>query len=112
MKLAVVAALFFGLMPAFAQQPPAPAPKPPVVSDAVKAHYWKAQAEFQKAQTEAQQAAQAAQQKQVALQASIEDLKKACGDDFVPLYDSTGEVACTAKPKPPETKAAPTEKKK
>jgi hypothetical protein len=75
-----------------------PAPKPPVLSDAQKAAYWKANAEYQDAATKAQQAAQDREYKQGPLRDAVEALRKACGADYTLGVDANHYPVCVAKP--------------
>lgn len=89
--------LYLALSIAAVAQPPAP--KPPTISDALKLSYFKANSEFLAASTQAQQAAQLAQQKQALLQAAAKSINDACGKDFVPTLDASGDPVCAIKPK-------------
>lgn len=67
--------------------------KPPVISDALKAKFFKAQLALQNAQS----AFQKAQQDSIT---AAQEITKACGDGFQPQMDAQGDPACVAKPKP------------
>jgi len=85
---------------AFAQdKKPAPAPKPPVLTDSQKLPYFKVLSEYQNAASQAEKANQAAQAKQAALQSAVQKLSDICGKDFTIGADAAGDLVCNAKPK-------------
>ena len=106
MKILLLAAL---LVPtaAFAQDKP----KPPVVSDAFKAKFFKAKSQMQDAQLALEQTPQykAAQQKQFDMQALITEFQSFCGKGFQPQLDKDGDPECVVAETPKE---APKEPKK
>jgi hypothetical protein len=76
--------------------PPTPAAKTasaPVISDALRARFWRVVAEQSNAQAQAQAANQAVQQ----VRSEIESI---CGADFTPSGDQRGEPTCVPKPAP------------
>jgi len=77
------------LTPALSAQ--APVKKPPTISDAVIAKYWKAQSQF----TIAKEAFENAQKETTA---AIAEIQKACGTEFVPQMSPTGDPICAPKP--------------
>jgi hypothetical protein len=81
-------------------KPAAAATKPPIISDAVKMHYYKALSEAQSANELLQQAQQANPAKQIALQAAVKELMDACGKDSIPQQGPDGYPVCVAAPKP------------
>jgi hypothetical protein len=89
---------------AHSQQAPAPHPataasaKPPTITDAQKAAYWKSQSEMQAAYAKVQQAQEEARQKQLTSNDQVEAIRKACGSDFLPSLNTQGDVECVAKP--------------
>ena len=95
-------ALLFALtLTVSAQTPAKPEVKPPVLSDAVKAHFFKAQAEAIAAGDQARDARDAAQAKQTVLQTVVREVTDACGKDFQPQIDPpTGDLVCVAAPVP------------
>lgn len=94
------------------------APKPPVLSDALKAKFWKAQTQVQTAKNTYQETAQYKmfERRNAELNAVVDELTKACGDGFQPQLDKDGDPACVALPKPepankPEPAKEPAKKK-
>lgn len=73
-----------------AAQPPAAAKAAPVLSDKLKADYYKAQIHMKRAQ-EAVQAAQTEFQQMAA------EFQKACGDGYEPQIDGNGDPICAVK---------------
>ena len=92
------AAVFIMAMGAQTAKPATAPMKPPVLTDAQKAAFFKAQAQTLQAGAEAQRAQQVAQQKAAALQAVIAEVSKACGDKYQPSLDNTGDLVCVVKP--------------
>ncbi len=88
---------------AFAQTKPAPPEptKPPVLTDTLKAKYWRVRSEADEAQATAQRDAQVAQQKAAALNDVVKTLQDACGKDFIVQLGPDGEPTCAVKPKEP-----------
>ncbi len=80
--------------------PPEPA-KAPVLTDTLKAKYWRVRSEADEAQATAQRDAQVAQQKAAALNDVVKALQDACGKDFAVQLGSDGEPTCAVKPKEP-----------
>lgn len=91
----------WGVSPVHAQQAPAPhpatatAPKPPTITDAQKAAYWKAVALQGVHQTSAD-----IQSKQdtTAVQQSVQAMVAACGPDATLQQAPNGDPECVAKP--------------
>ena len=102
MKNVIVLALLLAA-PAFPQTKPAtPDPtKAPVLTDTIKAKYWRVRSEADEAQATAQRDAQVAQQKASALNDAVKALQDACGKDFVVQLGLDGEPTCVVKPKEP-----------
>lgn len=79
----------------FAQDKPKPpdaikdTPRPPVISDALRAKWWKAMAAQAEAQKQSMQA-------QAQAQTAKEELVKACGEKFTPGPDASGDPICVA----------------
>lgn len=94
-RVMILTALLFSVYAAVAQAPQEPAkPKtPPVLSDKVKADYYRAQMHIKQAQ-EMQQVAQAE------FKTMGEEFAKACGDDYQPQIDPNGDPICGLKPSP------------
>lgn len=86
-------------IPAHAQQAPAPhpatatAPKPPTLTDAQKAAYWKAVAQLSGLQKQVDSASTAVQQ-------SVQALVAACGSDATLQQAPNGDPECVAKVEP------------
>lgn len=99
--------LFIVAFPAFAQAPKAPAKTPPVISDKLQKDFFKASSEFQGAQSQVTQATSVAQQKQAAVQAAVKAITDACGVDYHPEVNATGDPVCveTKKPEPAKVEA-------
>ncbi len=77
-------------------QPAPPATKPPSLTDAQRAHFFRAQAELLQATEQSKAAAQFAQQKQAAFQAIVTELKTACGAAELSI-DKGGDLVCEVK---------------
>ena len=77
-------------------------PKPPTISDSVKLKFFKAQSEYMQAHSVAQQTAQDANQKNQVFQSVVKELQDACGKDFQPQMDKSGDPVCVAKPEAPK----------
>jgi hypothetical protein len=80
----------------------ADAPKPPAISDALKAQFFKAQAQFIQAQAAAAQAQEAAKEKNTAYTDAVSAIQKACGEGFQAQMDDKSDPACVVAPKAPE----------
>lgn len=89
MKLALLS-IFLALP--LAAQPRKPAAKPPAISDALKAQFFKAQSQM--IQAEAQ-----VDQKRAAFQQVVQSLNQACGTEFHPQMNPQGDPVCVANPK-------------
>lgn len=76
---------------------PAPAPKPPVIPDQLKAAFFKAEAQLLQAQAAAQKAVDEVTAKQGVLSGAIGDLSKFCGTGHEVKWDDKQEPACVAK---------------
>jgi hypothetical protein len=98
--LLLYAAMFLGAV-AFLYA--AESPKPPVVSDDLRADFFKAQSELLQAQASMQQA-------QGAMSTVIENLNKVCGDKYQLQLDAAKNPACIAKI--PVVNASPASEKK
>mgnify|MGYP001222820646 CR=1 FL=1 len=103
MKILFVPILFAAAL--LAQDAAPPAPKPPVIPDAVQARFRAAQLKSQKAQTalelaQAKAALIAAQEDEMV---AVQAVQAACGDAHQPTLNG-GMLSCV--PKPPETAAA------
>ena len=86
--------------------------KPPVLSEALLHKFFKVQSEATIASDQAKQSAQDAQQKQVAFQAVVQELTVACGKDFQPQMNKTGDPECAVKPVPAKESEKSAEPKK
>lgn len=75
-------------------------PKPPTIPDALQAKFWKAQATMQFDSAAAERAAQKLNQSRAAFQAALKELQAACGKDFEPQMNPSGDPVCVAKQKP------------
>ena len=76
--------------------PPTVAAKPaapPVISDRLRA-------DFFKAQSQAMQSSQMAKDSQASLQAIVAELQKTCGDKYTLQLNSGGDPECAARPVP------------
>lgn len=98
MKRIVLSAALFLSLPLAAQTDAKPAqdsaPKPPavpVITDALKARFFKAQSFESQASVQAEKA-------QGALKAAIDEMRKVCGESSVLQSDQTGDPVCVAKP--------------
>jgi hypothetical protein len=95
-KLTLLIVLIASVLVVLAQDKPETAPKTatvPVISDALRARWWRVVAEQASAQSQAQAATQAVQQ----VRAEIDAI---CGVDFAASGDSRGEPTCTPKSTP------------
>lgn len=82
--------------------------KPPVLSDAQKAAFWKAQAVKTQAEAEAQAVEQKVAQARTNFSAAVKQLTDACGADFQPQMSKDGDPVCVAKPaEKPDAKTEP-----
>jgi hypothetical protein len=92
-RIPVIIALFLAV-PLIAQnaKPPAP-PKPPAISDAQRAQFFKAQSQMIQANAQAQQ-------KQSEFQNAIAEMQKTCGDTATLQSNPNGDPECIAKPAP------------
>lgn len=72
--------------------PPPAKPAVPVISDALKAKFFKAQLEMQAAQ-------KAVKVKAASLQSTVGEITAACGGEFVPQMDANGDPVCVEKSK-------------
>jgi hypothetical protein len=82
--------------PALPPTPPTAAAKPvppPVISDRLRA-------DFFKAQSQAMQSSQLAKDSQASLQAIVAELQKTCGDKYTLQLNSGGDPECAARPVP------------
>ena len=82
--------------PALPPTPPTAAAKPvppPVISDRLRA-------DFFKAQSQAMQTSQLAKDSQASLQAIVAELQKTCGDNYTLQLNSGGDPECAARPVP------------
>ena len=68
-------------------------PKPPVITDKMRADFFKAQAKMLQDNS-------AAQQSQTAFQGIVAEIQKTCGDDYTAQVNPNGDPVCVAKPKP------------
>lgn len=75
----------------------------PTIPIEVREKYFKARSEYQAAQTVADQASKAAQEKNNVLQEQAKKIESLCGAEYAPILDKDGELACSDKPKIPET---------
>jgi hypothetical protein len=66
---------------------------PPVISDRLRA-------DFFKAQSQAMQSSQMAKDSQASLQAIVAELQKTCGDKYTLQLNSGGDPECAARPVP------------
>jgi hypothetical protein len=73
--------------------------KPPTISDALKAQFFKAQAQLIQANAQVQQAQAGAKAAQDSFTSAIDSLKKACGEGFQPQMDAQQDPSCVAMPK-------------
>ncbi|MGA3264912.1 MAG: hypothetical protein ABSC47_12820 [Terracidiphilus sp.] len=109
-RIVALTMLFVGAYAASTQQLPTPptpkAPDAPVISDAMKAKFFKAQAQSIQAKANFDQAQKALQDSTTAFQGVISELTKVCGDSFTPQLDQSGDPVCTAKPEPPKQEPA------
>ena len=83
--------------------PPTPAAKTapaPVISDALRARWWRVVAEQANAQAQVQATTQAVQQ----VRSEIESI---CGAGFTPSGDQRGEPTCAPKPATPDANPKP-----
>jgi hypothetical protein len=78
------------------KEAPTPTAAAPVISDKLKAEFFKAQSFSVQASAQAEKA-------QNTFQNALVELKKICGDNYALQSDQTGDPVCVAKP--------PTEKK-
>jgi hypothetical protein len=86
--------------PTAPQAPPVAAAKPttpPVISDALRAQFFKAQ-------SHQIQADQVAQQAKTEFQAAVDALRATCGDVSTLSLNAAGDPECVAKPVPAPTK--------
>lgn len=81
-----------------------PVAKPPIITDAQRAAYFKAQSEYQAAAMAAEHAANDREYRQKALRDAMEEITKVCGKDYTPTMTPAGDPACVAKPVVKETK--------
>lgn len=82
--------------------------KPPVLSDAQKAAFFKAQAQLQAAIMESDAASQKLTKMRDALAAEVKQIQDACGKDFQPQMNHDGDPVCVAKPAAkPDVKTEP-----
>ena len=98
-KLITLIVLIAPVLVVLAQDKPVTAPKTataPVISDALRARWWRVVAEQANAQSQAQAATQAVQQ----VRSEIDAI---CGTDFAAAGDSRGEPTCTPKSAPTST---------
>jgi predicted metal-dependent hydrolase len=78
-------------IPVCAQTPkPADAPKPPAISDAQRAQFFKAQSQMIQANVQAQQ-------KQTEFQNAVAEMQKTCGDKYTLQLNPNGDPECVAK---------------
>ena len=104
MKRIVLSAAILFAMPLAAQTakpapetPKAAAPVTPVVSDALKAQFFKAQSFKVQADVQAEKA-------NSIFQAAIAEMRKACGDSHTLTESQSADPVCVAKPERPEKK--------
>jgi hypothetical protein len=85
-------------LPLIAQtaKPTVPA-KPPTITDAQRAQFFKAQSQMIQANAQAQQ-------KQTEFQAAIAEMQKTCGDTATLQSNPAGDPECVAKPPAPAKK--------
>lgn len=77
--------------------PPAAAPKPPQITDAQKAAYWKAYSDYQGAAFKEAQVLRDEQEKLGKLQALQQSLVETCGENFVLQGSASGDPECVQK---------------
>ena len=97
--LLLTGSFVFGAMLVLGEEPKPQPKKAPVISDTLKAKFWKANSEQLQANIAAKEAAQKAQLAQVAVQAVVDTLRKECGDNFE-LAMVGDDVGCKEKPEP------------
>jgi hypothetical protein len=100
MKYLITAILLIGTLTAIGQAPKAlttPQAKPPTITDAQRAQFFKAQSQM--IQSNAQ-----AQQKQAEFQAAIAEMQKTCGDTAILQSNPNGDPECVARPAPAKTR--------
>jgi septal ring-binding cell division protein DamX len=66
---------------------------PPVISDALRAQFFKAQSQMIQANAQAQQ-------RQSEFQSSVAELQKTCGDKYTLQLNGNGDPECVARPTP------------
>jgi uncharacterized membrane protein YgcG len=95
-RIPVIIALFLAV-PLIAQtaKPTVPA-KPPAITDAQRAQFFKAQSQMIQANAQALQ-------KQAEFQSAIAEMQKTCGDTASLNLNQSGDPECVAKPAPAKT---------
>jgi hypothetical protein len=83
--------------PPAAQPSPNPAPAAPVISDALKAQFFKAQSMKLQADTQADRMG-------AVFQEAVANMQKACGNTYLLQLDRSGDPVCIATPSTPEKK--------
>jgi hypothetical protein len=99
MKRLIIAFLLIGTLTAIGQAPKAPTPpsaKPPAITDAQRAQFFKAQSQMIQANAQAQQ-------RQAEFQSAIAEIQKTCGDTASLTLNQYGDLECVAKPAPAKT---------
>jgi len=95
-RIPVIIALFLAV-PLIAQttKPTVPS-KPPAITDAQRAQFFKAQSQMIQANAQDQQ-------KQAEFQSAIAEMQKTCGDTASLNLNQSGDPECVAKPAPAKT---------
>lgn len=75
--------------------------KPPVISYELQAKFFKAQAWLDAAQLALEHAQQAQKEKQDGFTAAIEEVRKACGENFTAGLSAAGDPVCQPKASAP-----------
>jgi hypothetical protein len=95
----ITATLLIGTLTAIGQAPKAlttPQAKPPTITDAQRAQFFKAQSQMIQANAQAQQ-------RQTDFQSVIAEMQKTCGDTASLNLNQSGDPECVAKPAPAKT---------